>query len=206
MSLTTAPTVPIPHGPESRQPTRPWPASVTMAGTISLAGAAMVVFNEFLRTVEARAAAWLYSVLMSETTAAVKTSLIVNIGNVRTIGVDVTQSCSSALLVPPFMFIAAAVLLSARRTAREVLRGLGFAAAIIVAGNVVRLVLIALATVHYGRPGYLWSHTLGGSILSMITMIAALAAFLRYGVRGGRIEATPLPAATLPAPTKGAER
>ncbi|MGF1430382.1 exosortase/archaeosortase family protein [Kitasatospora sp. LaBMicrA B282] len=196
MTLSTVASTPLPPGAKSRQPTRPWPASLTLAGTLSVAAAAMIVFNEVLRAVEARAAAWLYSQLMSETTAAVHTDLLVNIGYTRIVGVEVTQACSSALLVPPFLLMAAAVLLSARRTAREVLGGLGLAAAIIVVGNLVRLVLVALATVHYGRSGYLWSHTLGGSVLSMITMIAALAAFLRHGVRGGRLERRPPNAGT----------
>ncbi|MFJ9519344.1 exosortase/archaeosortase family protein [Kitasatospora sp. NPDC101801] len=151
----------------------------------------MIIFNEYLRALEARGAAWLYSLFLDETTAAVKTALLVNFDNAKIVGVDVTQSCSSALLVPPFLLMAAAVLLSARRTAREVLGGLALAAGIVVLGNLIRLVLIALVTVHYGQEGYLWSHTLGGSALSMVTMILALAAFLRYGVRGGRLERRP---------------
>ncbi|GAA3050456.1 hypothetical protein GCM10020229_72420 [Kitasatospora albolonga] len=191
MTLTAVPAGHLPPGPESEQPTRPWPASVTMAGTLSVAGACMIIFNEYLRALEARAAAWLYSQVMDETTAAVKTALLVNFDDAKIVGVDVTQSCSSALLVPPFLLMAAAVLLSARRTAREVLGGLLLAATIVAVGNLIRLVLIALVTVHYGQQGYLWSHTLGGSLLSMITMVAALGAFLRYGVRGGKLENGP---------------
>ncbi|WP_158702513.1 exosortase/archaeosortase family protein [Kitasatospora sp. MMS16-BH015] len=172
-----------------------------MAGTLSVAAACMIIFNEYLRAVEARAAAWLYSQLLDETTAAVRTALLVNFNNMKIVGVDVTQSCSSSLLVPPFLLMAAAVLLSARRTAREVLGGLLLAAGIVALGNIIRLVAIALVTVHYGKQGYLWSHTLGGSALSMVTMVLALGAFLRYGVRGGKLERrmVPVPAQGGPA-------
>lgn len=89
----------------------------------------------------------------------------------------VTPECSAVFLVLPFLASAALLSLSRRFPLPRLLAALLFGTIVIVAVNEIRIGLIGASLSWWGLDGYGWSHTIVGSGLSFIGIIAAGAIF-----------------------------
>jgi len=113
-------------------------------------------------------------------------AVIFPLGN-ATVGFSVSANCTAALLISPFLILAA-VLVASRRV--SVRRGVGTAlvlAVILFIVNQARILVIALSMRLWGfETGYEVSHVLLGTIVSTLGVLVGLFVYAR-AVVGGRL-------------------
>lgn len=139
-------------------------ATALCAGTLII-----LLFQYQFRHLEAEAAATIYN-LVTPTLAASKSPIVwFGLGTSGAFGLLITPDCSVALLLVPLFLLGTALVLPTRLGVRRVLSALGSAAALLMAGNLLRIGAIAVA-VRIAGPGvgYEVGHLVIGSAISVI--------------------------------------
>jgi hypothetical protein len=183
------------HRAEGRRRARPRPVSWRARGAIiallGLTAAALLVFEYPFRHLEARAAADLLGVLTPALVATKAPIIWFGLGRPGAFGLEITPDCSSGLLLVPLCVLGMGLLVPRRLHTGRVATGLSGAAAMLVAGNMARIAIIAAAIRIAGLgPGYQVGHLIVGSVVSIVCIAASLA-FLVWTIaaprrRGGR--------------------
>jgi exosortase/archaeosortase family protein len=181
-------------------PVTMWVRLVPMA---VLAGIAvlLVIFQHQFRDLEAAMAAHLCSVITP--TQAVPGAPIIwfGLGTTSGFGLVITPDCSSALLIAPLCVLGIGLMVPRKLPVRRVCAGLVVAAAVLVAGNMARIGLIAGMIHLYGiGNGYQLGHLVFGSLLSVVCIAVSMVA-LTLIVTG---RAARWPARLLPHERRGA--
>ena len=128
----------------------------------------LMIFQYQFRHLEADAAARLYGVI-TPTLAASRAPIV-------WFGLAITPDCSSALLIAPLCGLGMALMVPRRLPVRRVAKALAVAAAVMVAGNLLRIGVIAMA-IHMGGigTGYQVGHLVLGSLISVVCIALGLA-------------------------------
>jgi exosortase/archaeosortase family protein len=143
---------------------------------LALIAISLMVFQYQFRHLEAATAADLYN-LVTPTLAASSAPIIwFGLGRSGAFGLVITPDCSSALLIAPLCGLGIALMIPRRLTVRRVTKALTVAAAVMVAGNMLRIGVIALAIRVDGiGTGYQVGHLVLGSLVSIVCIALALA-------------------------------
>jgi exosortase/archaeosortase family protein len=169
-----------PLSPDGRHgPVRP---SLVLTGrlpaiaVLALIAISLMVFQYQFRHLEAATAADLYN-LVTPTLAASSAPIIwFGLGRSGAFGLVITPDCSSALLIAPLCGLGIALMIPRRLTVGRVTKALTVAAAVMVAGNMLRIGVIALAIRVDGiGTGYQVGHLVLGSLVSIVCIALALA-------------------------------
>jgi exosortase/archaeosortase family protein len=148
------------------------------AVVVAAAGLAVLFAEPQVRRLEAVASAAVFRVTSLARAHAVGTSVIFPHGS-RWIGFTVAVGCSAALLIAPFFFVAAALLLSGRVSLRRGLLTLLAVSTVVWAVNQLRLLVIGASMQLWGfATGYSRSHVLAGGVLSTFGVAIGVVAFL----------------------------
>jgi exosortase/archaeosortase family protein len=136
----------------------------------------LMIFQYQFRHLEADAAARLYGVI-TPTLAASRAPIVwFGLGTTGAFGLAITPDCSSALLIAPLCGLGMALMVPRRLPVRRVAKALAVAAAVMVAGNLLRIGVIAMA-IHMGGigTGYQVGHLVLGSLISVVCIALGLA-------------------------------
>ncbi len=137
--------------------------------------AMLFLFQYRFRHAEAVAASAVFS-LVTPTLAATKAPIVwFGLATPHAFGLMITPDCSAALLLVPLLLLGMALVVPVRLPLRRVLGALGCAAALLVAGNLLRIGTIAIA-VRIAGPGigYEVGHLVIGSAISVIFIGSSL--------------------------------
>jgi exosortase/archaeosortase family protein len=106
-------------------------------------------------------------------------TFFLNTGTAKVFGVVVTPECSSAIVTGLVLAVTAVAIATTRFTLRRALMAALGAAGLFAGLNLLRLVMIAFATDHWGLgPGYRWSHVWAGTFITVFGGAAAAALYL----------------------------
>jgi exosortase/archaeosortase family protein len=165
---------------------RPWYGTATPATMrirlvpmTVLAGIAvlLVVFQHQFRDLEAVVAAHLCSVITPTLAAPGAPIVWFGLGTPNGFGLEITPDCSSALLIAPLCVLGIGLMVPRKLSLRWVCAGLVVAAALLVAGNMARIGLIAEMIHLYGiGTGYQLGHLVFSSLLSIVCIAASMVA------------------------------
>jgi exosortase/archaeosortase family protein len=135
----------------------------------------LLVFQYQFRDVEAAAAARLYGAVTPTLAAPGAPIVWFGLGAPGAFGLVITPDCSSALLIAPLCVLGIGLSIPRKLALRRVCAGLAVAAALLVAGNLARIGLIAVMIRLYGiGTGYQLGHLVLGSLLSVVCIAASL--------------------------------
>jgi exosortase/archaeosortase family protein len=154
-----------------------------------LAGIAvlLVVFQHQFRDLEAVAAAHLCSVVTPTLAAPGAPIVWFGLGTSSGFGLVITPDCSSALLIAPLCVLGIGLMVPRKLPLRRVWAGLSVAAALLVAGNMARIGLIAEMIHLYGiGTGYQLGHLVFGSLLSIVCIATSMVALTLIVTGRGR--------------------
>jgi exosortase/archaeosortase family protein len=145
-------------------------------GLLAATALSLMIFQYQFRHLEADAAARLYGVI-TPTLAASRAPIIwFGLGTTGAFGLVITPDCSSALLIAPLCGLGMALMVPRRLPVRRVAKALAVAAAVMVAGNLLRIGVIAMAIRIDGiGTGYQIGHLVLGSLISIVCIALALA-------------------------------
>jgi exosortase/archaeosortase family protein len=105
----------------------------------------------------------------------------------RTVGLQITASCTAIFLMVPFFFLAALMMLIPRLRVARTLLAVAVSLMVVFWLNQLRLLIIAWATHRWGiGQGFDWAHILAGAILTTLSMLIALYLFFRLSLTGRR--------------------
>ena len=169
-----------PLSPDGRpgrvRPSRVLTGRLPAIAVLALIAISLMVFQYQFRHLEAATAADLYN-LVTPTLAASSAPIIwFGLGRSGAFGLVITPDCSSALLIAPLCGLGIALMIPRRLTVGRVTKALTVAAAVMVAGNMLRIGVIALAIRLDGiGTGYQVGHLVLGSLVSIVCIALALA-------------------------------
>jgi exosortase/archaeosortase family protein len=103
---------------------------------------------------------------------------------------SVTLDCAGALIVAPFLAIAALFALTGRFSAVRMIAGSALACAVVIVTNLFRIAIIGWALTTKGSDGYAWWHTVGGSVMSVAGVAVALLILWRVALAEPRASRT----------------
>ena len=149
---------------------------LTAIGVLAGAALALIVFQYQVRRLEADAAAHLYNLVTP--TAAASSSPVIWFGprTSSAFGLMITPDSSSALLIAPLCGLGMVLILPRRPPARRTAKALAAASAVMVAGNLVRIGVIALVIRVDGiGTGYQIGQLVLGSLVSVVFIALSLA-------------------------------
>ena len=165
------------------------PVNVGLAAGAMVAAILLLLGQEQVRRVEAALCASVLSLLHIAPADSMATAVTFPAQG-RYVGFSVAPSCTSALLIVPFVVLTGVLLLAGRVQPRQALATAAAFAAVMVVVNEIRLVVIAVSIRAWGFPaGFDRSHVLLGSVVSTIGVAGGLLLFLRMVVprkEGGR--------------------
>ncbi|ALV45711.1 hypothetical protein MB46_09650 [Arthrobacter alpinus] len=174
--MTTTPAhVPVPNA--SNPPTnaairapRPhgFPALMLFAGA-----AALIMFEDQLRTLEARAFAGTLQLFSDTSVYSVASMVVFRMGDNVPYGLNITALCSTAVLWVPLLAAAGLILLSGRCQRGSLVRALIVSLIIVAACNVLRFLMIVFGLVWWGQTGFDLMHHYLGSIVVIIGFVGA---------------------------------
>ena len=153
------------------------PARLAVALVLLALGVVLVMGQHEVRVIEAAAARAPLAVLVGRAVHVPGTDLVFY-PDYRGPGLralKVTLSCSSVPLVAPLALLGGVLAIVRRLDPRRVLVGVVLAVAAVFAVNLVRILLIAVSTSHFGLDGYEVSHRIVGSA---VTVAGACVAFM----------------------------
>jgi len=163
-------------------------------GVLALIALALMVFQYQFRHLEADAAARLYNVVTPTLAASSAPIIWFGLGTTSAFGLVITPDCSSALLIAPLCGLGIVLMIPRRLPVRRVAKALTVAAAVMVAGNLLRIGVIALAIRVGGiGTGYQVGHLVLGSLISIVCIAVSLALLtVILTARGGQLTAAVL--------------
>lgn len=108
----------------------------------------------------------------------------------RTVGLQITASCTAIFLMVPFVVLAAFMVLLPRTRIDRVLLGMVVGGLVVFWLNQLRLLIIAWATRLFGvGEGFDWAHIMAGAIVTTLSMLIALFLFFWLSLsRDARLE------------------
>lgn len=172
-----------PGAPTSTSPSAPFPAGsvegrrAVAAGLVGLAVLAVVEERRF-RLVEAGLLASVLASLRMRGAQDIGVSVIFPAGGGWS-GLILTDACSAALLIAPFLLLGAGLLATGRLGLRRGVLAVAVASALVFVLNQARLVVIVVAIRTWGvRVGYERGHVLAGTTISTLGELAGAAVFL----------------------------
>ena len=137
--------------------------------------AALMGFEDQFRHLEAYTAAHLYELVTPVIAASSAPIIWFGLGSPGAFGLVITPDCSSALLIAPLCVLGMALLIPCKLGVDRVMKALMVAALILVAGNLTRIGVIALAIRMAGiGTGYQVGHLVLGSLISIICIAVSL--------------------------------
>ncbi len=153
--------------------------STTIGIGLAAVGIATIALQAVLRRHEAILAAFVLETShLAVHAQAVGTSILFPQGH-RTIGIDLTPGCASALLLVPFVFVTGATLITGRLRPRRALLTLAAVVMIVVITNQARLATISGAMQVWGvSTGYARGHILIGTLVSTFGVAVGVVVFL----------------------------
>lgn len=166
---------------------RPRVQAIT-AAVMALGGVLVLVASQTLRTVELNVAGVVMSLVTGKTVVYHPEHIVYfETAASRTVGLEITASCTAIFLVVPFFFLGAIMAFIPRVRVMRLLSGLALGAATVFLLNQVRLLLIAWATWRWGvAQGFDWSHILAGGVVTTIGVLIGLFLFFRFSLAGRR--------------------
>jgi exosortase/archaeosortase family protein len=140
-----------------------------VAGLLCGLALSLMIYQYQFRHLEAVVAAHLYRLFTPVLAGSRAPTLWFGLGTSAAYGLVITPECSSALLIVPLCGLGMLLLVPRRLAVTRVVRGLMVAAAVMVAGNLLRIGVIATA-VRFGGlgAGYQLGHLVLGSIISIV--------------------------------------
>jgi len=152
---------------------------------VMVVGALALFFGQHaVRTVEAGLAAMLLGVTQVDAPRALGTNVLVPLRGAR-IALDITASCSAALMASPFFLLAGGLLLSRRTSLGSAVKTLGVMALWLFAMNQLRILLVVLSMRMWGfQRGYELSHIAFGSVISTLAVLGGVLLFVRAIAHG----------------------
>jgi exosortase/archaeosortase family protein len=155
----------------------------------------LVVFQDRFRDLEAVVAAHVCSVITPTLAAPGAPIIWFGLGTPNGFGLVITPDCSSALLIAPLCLLGIGLMVPRKLSLGRVWAGLAVAAALLVAGNMARIGLIAGMIHLYGMgAGYQLGHLVLGSLLSIVCIATSMVALtLIVTGRAGRWALRSLP-------------
>jgi exosortase/archaeosortase family protein len=160
---------------------------VLAAGVLCGIALSLMIYQYQFRHLEAVVAAHLYRLFTPVLAASRAPIMWFGLGTSAAYGLEITPDCSSALLIVPLCGLGMLLLIPRRLGVRRVAHALIVAATVLVAGNLLRIGIIAIA-VRFGGlgAGYQLGHLILGSIVSIIGIAISLALLTFILVRRGR--------------------
>jgi exosortase/archaeosortase family protein len=149
---------------------------VTGIGVLAAATVALIVLQYQVRGLEADAAAHLYNLVTP--TAAASNSPVIWFGAKTPggFGLMITPDCSSALLIAPLCALGMVLIRPNHLRVRRAAKALAAASAVMVAGNLIRIGVIALVIRVDGiGAGYQVGQLVLGSLISVVCIALSLA-------------------------------
>lgn len=129
---------------------------------------------------EATAAAWLADRILVAPVFAYSPEALVFVGRPVERGFEITVECSALVVLLAFLFGSTLLALFAPRfRLRRIFSALALACLLIVVVNLLRVVVIVLASSQWGhRAGYVLSHEAAGSTMTVFSVALALLVYL----------------------------
>lgn len=103
-------------------------------------------------------------------------------GGSRAVGLVVSAECTVSLLMIPLLVWSLLLVAARRVNIAKLFAGLIVSLLLLTAVNQLRLITIGWAYFSMGRTGYEWSHTVVGSIISILGMILAVMVYIRIAL------------------------
>jgi exosortase/archaeosortase family protein len=147
--------------------------AVGLLGSIALS---LVVFQYQFRHLEAYATAHVYRVVTPVLAASRAPIIWFGLGTTGAYGLEITPDCSSALLIVPLCGLGMLLMIPRRLPVSRVAKALAVASVVLVAGNLLRIGVIAFAIRVGGiGTGYQIGHLILGSLVSIVCIGISLA-------------------------------
>jgi exosortase/archaeosortase family protein len=165
-----------------------------VAGLAMYAAALWLAFeNDTFRRLEAAAITPVADLVTGRHHAvATRTIVFFGLGTSHAFGLDITNECTSALLLIPLLVMMGSFATFTRLSMRRQIVALFVGSFLIVAVNAVRVASIAWATWEFGYdPGYTYSHVFVGSAFSLVGFVGAMLVALWILVRTQRVKQEP---------------
>ena len=160
---------------------------VLAAGVLCGIALSLMIYQYQFRHLEAVVAARIYRMFTPVLAASRAPILWFGLGTGAAYGLDITPDCSSALLIVPLCGLGLLLLIPRRLAVSRIAKALIAAAVVMVAGNLLRIGIIAIAVRLGGLgAGYQLGHLILGSIVSIIGIGIALSLLTIILVRRGR--------------------
>jgi hypothetical protein len=147
-------------------------AAAAVLGVVVLT---LVIFEYQLRHAEADAAGGIYGLVTPVLVATRAPIIWFGLGTPGAFGLVITPDCSSALLVAPLCALGMVLMIPRKLAMHRVAKALSVAATVLVAGNLTRIGVIALAIRVAGiGTGYQVGHLVLGSLISIFCIAVSL--------------------------------
>lgn len=145
-------------------------------GLLASIALSLVIFQYQFRHLEAYATAYVYR-LVTPVLAASRAPIIwFGLGTTGAYGLEITPDCSSALLIVPLCGLGMLLMIPRRLPVNRVAKALAVASVVLVAGNLLRIGVIAFAIRLGGiGTGYQIGHLVLGSLVSILCIGISLA-------------------------------
>ncbi len=160
---------------------------VVAAGILCGIALSLMIYQYQFRHLEAVVAARVYRLFTPVLAASRAPILWFGLGTGAAYGLDITPDCSSALLIVPLCGLGMLLLIPRRLPVTRIAKALIVAGVVMVAGNLLRIGIIAVAVRLGGLgAGYQLGHLILGSIVSIIGIAVALTLLTVILVSRGR--------------------
>ncbi|PZS32662.1 MAG: hypothetical protein DLM58_09435 [Pseudonocardiales bacterium] len=188
---------------ESNQPMRPRSSPQLVAGVAMFAAAMWLAFEDVtFRRFEAILATPITGLFTGGRGIARSDDVVFfALGTRRAFGLQITNECTSALLLIPLLVMMGAFTIFSRVPLRRDLLALAAGGLLMMVVNVLRVAGIGFSTYHWGMdPGYKYSHVFVGSAFSLIGFVGAMLLALWVLVRTERMNQSPALDGSAPGP------
>lgn len=173
---------------ERRAPKVGWAARAALAAALAAGATLMLVGSRTLRAAELVVTGGVISLGAGRTVLYRPAHLVFfQTTASKTVGLQISASCTAIFLMVPFFVLAAAMMLLPRVNVARLAVGLLVGSMVVFWLNQLRLLIIAWATHHWGIAlGFDWAHILAGSVVTTLSMLIALYLFFRLALAGRR--------------------
>jgi exosortase/archaeosortase family protein len=160
---------------------------VVAAGVLCGIALSLMIYQYQFRHLEAVVAAHIYRLFTPVLAASRAPIMWFGLGTSAAYGLEITPDCSSALLIVPLCGLGMLLLIPRRLAVSRIAKALIAASVVLVAGNLLRIGIIAIAVRLGGLgAGYQLGHLILGSIVSIIGIAISLTLLTVILVRRGR--------------------
>ena len=164
------------HSAHGAVPVTGWHGSrIAAIGVLGGIALALLVFQYQVRDLEADVAAHLFGIVTPTLAASSAPIIWFGLGGENAFGLVITPDCSSALLIVPLCGLGMLLMIPRKLAVGRVAKALVVAATLLVAGNMLRIGVIAVATRVGGiGAGYQFGHLVLGSFISIVCIALSL--------------------------------